>query len=159
MWKGSPVSLFLSVELWRFMPNFAAHIAVAFEPAPHQMRSRSPEECGSRRSNPGGFGNIGRGLGCAKPLPRSKKDLCMAPTHISICFALGRLIAEIPPSIDDLLGRPSAKAKLQAHPRDEIGRAGVFGHVEWVLIAHVDDGRAYLDAARFRADGCQQRER
>jgi hypothetical protein len=45
-----------------------------------------------------------------------KKDLCMAATHISICLALGRLIAEIPPSIDDLLGRPSAKAKLQAPP-------------------------------------------
>src|SRR5665647_3399287 len=55
MWKGSPVSLFLSVELCRFMPSFAAHIAVAFEPAPHQMRSRSPGECGSRASNPGGL--------------------------------------------------------------------------------------------------------
>ncbi len=45
------------------------HSAEALEPAPHQMRSRSPCECGSRRRRPGGLGNIGRGLGWAKPLP------------------------------------------------------------------------------------------
>ena len=48
---------------------------------------------------------------------------------------------------------------MQAPSRDEIGRTGVFGHVERVFIAHVDDRGADLDAAGFRADGCQQRER
>jgi hypothetical protein len=38
---------------------------------PNQIRSRRPSEYGSRRSRPGGFGNIGRGLGCAKPSPRN----------------------------------------------------------------------------------------
>src|ERR1700733_3472532 len=50
----------------------AAQIAVAFEPAPHQIRSRRPSEWGSRRSNPGGFGNMGRGFGGAKPSPRNR---------------------------------------------------------------------------------------
>jgi len=31
---------FLGVALCRFDPSFAAQTAVAFEPAPHQMRSR-----------------------------------------------------------------------------------------------------------------------
>ncbi len=53
------------------MPSLAAHTAVASEPAPHQMRSRRPGECGSTRSNPGGLANIGRGLGWAKPSPFS----------------------------------------------------------------------------------------
>ena len=88
-----------------------------------------------------------------------EKDLRMTPAHVGIGLALGRLIAEIPPSIDDLLGRSSADAKLQASARDEIGRAGVFGHVERVLIAHVDHRRADLDAAGFRADGRQQGKR
>ncbi len=36
--------------------------------------------------------------------------------------------------------------------------ARVLGHVERVLVAHVDDGRADLDAAGLRADGGQQRK-
>ena len=51
------------------MPSDAAHCAVAFELAPHQMRSRRPSEYGSTRSSPGGLGNIGRGFGWAKPSP------------------------------------------------------------------------------------------
>ena len=68
-WNGLPLSSAFSVELCRFMPSVAAHSAVAFEPAPHQMRSRRPSEYGSTRSSPGGLGNIGRGLGWAKPSP------------------------------------------------------------------------------------------
>ena len=71
-WKASPVSSFFSVELCRFIPSFAAQIAVAFEPAPHQIRSRRPSEYGSKRSSPGGFGNMGFGLGRAKPSPRKR---------------------------------------------------------------------------------------
>ena len=61
--RGSPLSSSLRVELWRFIPSFAAHLDVAFELEPHQIRSRSPCECGSTRSSPGGLANIGRGLG------------------------------------------------------------------------------------------------
>jgi len=41
----------------------AAHAAVLSDPAPHQIRSRRPGECGSTRSSPGGLANIGCGLG------------------------------------------------------------------------------------------------
>src|SRR5258708_19669209 len=69
--SGSPLSSSLSVELWRFMPSFAAHCDVAFEAEPHQMRSRKPAECGSTRSSPGGLENIGCVLGVANPSPLS----------------------------------------------------------------------------------------
>src|SRR5665811_1830957 len=42
---------------------------------------------------------------------------------------------------------------------DEIGGTGVLGHVERVLIAHVDHRRPDLNAAGLRADGRQERER
>ena len=53
------------------MPIVAAQTAVFCDPAPHQMRSRSPAEYGSTRSRPGGLRNIGRGFGWAKPSPFS----------------------------------------------------------------------------------------
>ena len=56
-------------------------------------------------------------------------------------------------------GEPRLIAKLQTAAGDQVGRAGVLGHVERVLVAHVDDGRADLDSARSRADGRQQRKR
>src|SRR4030095_15715982 len=68
-WKGLPLSSNFSVELCRFIPFSAAHTAVAFEAAPHQIRSRNPSEWGSIRNKPGGFGNIGYGLGWANPTP------------------------------------------------------------------------------------------
>src|ERR1700722_9759440 len=70
-WSGLPVSSNLSVEDCRFIPSLAAQAAVALEAAPHQIRSGKPSEYGSRRSSPGGLGNMGRGFGLAKPLPRS----------------------------------------------------------------------------------------
>ena len=83
----------------------------------------------------------------------------MTPPHVGVGLALGRLITEIPPPIDHLLGRASADAELQTSAGDEIGSTGVLGHVERVLVAHVDDRRADLDAAGLRADGRQQRKR
>ena len=83
----------------------------------------------------------------------------MTPPHVGVGLALGRLIAEIAPSIDHLLGRASADAELQTPAGDEIGGTGVLGHVERVLVAHVDHCRADLDAAGLRADGRQQRKR
>ena len=82
----------------------------------------------------------------------------MTPAHVGVALALGRLIAEIAPAIDHLLGRASADAELQTPAGDEIGGAGVLGHVERVLVAHVDHGGADLDPAGLRADRRQQRE-
>src|SRR3954454_21487817 len=69
IWKGLPLSSNFRVELCRCIPFSAAQTAVELEAAPHQMRSRNPSECGSKRNKPGGFGNIGLGLGWANPAP------------------------------------------------------------------------------------------
>ena len=129
------------------LPSLAAQTAVAFEPAPHQMRSRRPAEWGSRRSSPGGLGNIGRGFGWAKPSPfeHLEEDLGVAARHVGVGLAFGRHVAEMAPAVDHLLGRAAADAQLQPAARDEVGRPGVLGHVQRVLVAHVDDGRADLD--------------
>ena len=63
------------------------------------------------------------------------------------------------PAIDHLLGRSSADAELKASARDQIGGSGILGHVERVLVAHVDHRRADLDAAGLRTDGRQQGKR
>ena len=85
-WSGSPVSSNLRVEVCRFIPRSAAHTAVALEADPHQIRSRNPSEYGSRRRSPGGLGNIGCGLGRAKPFPRSSSrnsSACRRPRSAS----------------------------------------------------------------------------
>jgi hypothetical protein len=85
-----------------------------------------------------------------------EEDLRVAPPHVGIILTLGGLITEMPPSIDDLFRRSSADAQLQPLARDEIGSAGVFGHVEGVFVPHVDHRRSDLDAAGLRANGRQQ---
>src|ERR1700751_2292944 len=87
-----------------------------------------------------------------------EEDLRVAPPHVGLALALGRLVAEIPPAIDHLLGRASADAELQTTAGDEIGRARILDHVERVFVAHVDNRGADLDAPRLRADGRKQRE-
>ena len=99
------------------------------------------------------------GLRKAFAAQQVEEDFRVAPPHVGVILALGGLIAEIPPALDDLLGRSPADAELQAPARDEIGGTGVFGHVERVLVAHVDHRGADLDAAGLRADRCQQRKR
>ena len=69
------------------------------------------------------------------------------------------VVAEVAQAVDHLLGRPAADAQLEPAAGDEVGRAGVLGHVQRVLVAHVDDGGADLDPAGARADRGQQRER
>ena len=83
----------------------------------------------------------------------------MTPPHVGVILAFGRLITEMSPAIDHLLGRPSADAELKASARDQIGCAGVLGHVQRVLVAHVDHRRADLDAAGLRTHGRQQGKR
>ena len=106
-WNGTPVSSVSRVELIRFMPCSAVHTRRRVRvPAPHQMRSRSPGECGSMRSSPGGFGNIGRGLGSANPSPLEhlEEDVARARRAIvGVVVALGGHVAEVAVAVDDLL--------------------------------------------------------
>ena len=68
-------------------------------------------------------------------------------------------VAEVAEAVDHLLRRAAADPELQATAGDEVGGAGVLGHVQRVLVAHVDDRGADLDALRPGADRGQQRER
>ena len=82
----------------------------------------------------------------------------MAPRHVGVGLAFRRRVAEVAPAVDHLLGRAAADAELQAAAADDVGCAGVLRHVQRVLVAHVDDRGADLDALGARADGGQERE-
>ena len=100
-------------------------------------------------------------VGLREPLaPQQIEEyLGVAPGHVGIGPAFRWEVAEIAPSIDHLLRRSAADAKLETPAGDEVGRARVLGHVERVLVAHVDDRGADLDALGLRAEGGEQRER
>ena len=83
----------------------------------------------------------------------------MAARHVGVGLALRGRDAKVTPAFDDLLGRAAADAKLQTPACDEVGRAGVFRHVQRVLVAHIDNRRADLDALRPGADRREERER
>jgi hypothetical protein len=88
-----------------------------------------------------------------------KKQLRMMPPHVGVALALGRPIAEMAPAIDHLFGRASADPELETPAGDQIGGTSVLGHIERVLVAHVDHGRADLDLLGPGADRRQQRKR
>ena len=98
-------------------------------------------------------------LGKALALEDLEKDPRVLAGHVGLIGALARDVAEVAVALDDLLGRSTADAELQAPARDEVGRAGVLGHVERVLVAHVDHGGPDLDRAGLGTDGRQQRKR
>src|SRR3954469_1215070 len=83
----------------------------------------------------------------------------MAAGHIGLGPTFLRRITEGAPAVDDLLRRTAADAELQPTARDQIRGARVLGHIQRILVAHVDDGRADLDLAGARADRGEQRER
>ena len=99
------------------------------------------------------------GLGEALAAQHIEKDLGVAPRHVGVGHPLRRGVAEVAPAVDHLLGRAAADAELQAPAGDEVGRACVLRHVERVLVAHVDDRGADLDALGLGAARRQQRER
>ena len=108
-------------------------------------------------------GRIGKhrtriGLGKALPCRSSRNTSAWLARHVGIALAFRRSEAEIAPAVDDLLGRAAADAKLQAAAGDQVGSARILGHVERVLVAHVDDGGADLDAPGARPDRGQQRK-
>src|SRR3989337_2752759 len=117
------------------MPRKPAQSALDSIHEREQNRSGSPSECGSSRSSPGGFGNIGRGLGCANPWPW-------------ITSRNTRACSRAMPAWSD--------AQLKASTRDQVGGTGVLGHVERVLVAHVDHAGPDLDPTGPGPDGGEQ---
>ena len=143
------------------MPSCAVQTAVSVEAAPHQIRSRRP---GRVRLQAQQAGRVGEHrprvrLGEALALQELEEDLGVAARHVGIRLTFGGLVAEVAEAIDHLLGRAATDPELQAAAGDQIGRPGVLGHVERVLVAHVDDGGAHLDPLRPRTDRGEERER
>jgi len=98
-------------------------------------------------------------LGEALTFQEIEEDLGVAARHVGVCLTIGRLVAEVAEAIDHLLGRAATDTELQAPASDEIGGPGVLGHVERVLVAHVDDGRSHLDPRGARTNRGEERER
>ena len=99
------------------------------------------------------------GLGEPVAFEHVEEHLGVTAGHVGIALALRGRVAEVAPAVDHLLRRAAADPQLQPAAGDEVRRAGVLGHVQRVLVAHVDDGRADLDCARPRADRRKQRKR
>ena len=60
-----------------------------------------------------------------EPSPcRLEEQLGVAPRHVGVGLALRRLVAEVAPPVDDLLGRPT-DAELQPAAGQEVGGPGV----------------------------------
>ena len=161
-WNGSPLaSSKTRVELIRFMPSPAAQDAVSAEAAPHQIRSRRPGECGSSRKQPGWVGEHRLRARLGEPLAAQQVEehLRVAARHIGVGLPLSGLVAEVAPAVDYLLGRAAADPELQPAAREQVGGTGVLGHVQRVLVAHVDDRGAELDPRRSCAGRGEQGER
>src|SRR5437764_11148375 len=91
-------------------------------------------------------------------LQQLEEDFGMTPAHVRVGLAFLRRVAEVTPPFDDLLGRAPADPELEPAAADEIRRARILDHVERILVPHVDDGGADLDATRPGADGGEQGE-
>src|SRR3954463_3611476 len=92
------------------------------------------------------------------PLQQLEKDFAVTATQVSVGAAFWWRVAEVTPAVDDLFRGAATDSKLETAIADEVCGACLLHHIEGVLIPHVDDGRANLDAARPRADGREQRE-
>ena len=98
-------------------------------------------------------------FGEARALQHIEEDLGLLPRHRGVVRPLRRRVAEIAVAVDHLLRRAARDAELQPPAGDEVGGAGVLGHVERVLVAHVDDRRAELDPLGPRPARREQRKR
>ena len=161
-WSGSPVSSNLSVE--------RLHVHAQLR-GPHRGRvdRRRPTRsgrAGPRNAAPGAAGRAGWETSAAGWARRSPRPTA-APGRPCACRRAmspssspsRRHVAEVAEAVDHLLRRAAADAQLQPAAGDDVGRARVLDHVERVLVAHVDHGRADLDPAGAGADGREQRER
>ena len=141
----------------RFSASSSAGSCRASPPIRRWRSCRRPTRC-ARASLPstarGATGRAGwrtsaAGWACAKPSPRStsRNTSVWRRAMSASLIALGRRVAEIATAVDHLLGRAAADAELQPPAGDQVGGARVLHHVERVLVAHVDDRGAELDAS------------
>src|SRR6476660_9615191 len=92
-------------------------------------------------------------------LQQLEKHFGMTPAHVRVSSTVRWRVAEVTPTVNDLLRRAAADPELKPTFANQVGRARVLDHVERVFVPHVDDTGADLDAARPGTDGREQRER
>src|SRR6478672_11346296 len=88
-----------------------------------------------------------------------EKNFGMPPAKVCVSSTVGRRVAEVTPTFNDLLWRAATDPELEPAIANQIGRTRVLDHIERVFVPHVDDAGTDFDAARFRADRREQRER
>ena len=85
------------------MPSFAAHLDVALELEPHQIRSQSLLNRARGAAAPADWETwTGVGFRRAIALQQFEERFSVAPRHIGGRLAVTRRIAEIPPAVDHL---------------------------------------------------------
>ena len=138
----------------RFMPCSPAQIAVSRDPDPHQIRWARSGDCGwtASMASPG------------RPPMSATDDACARDRGAEEVGLLARLVvvdrvAEGLGAVPRGLGRAAADAELEPAAGEQIGCRGGLGHVQRVLVAHVDDAGADLDPAGLDADRGEERER
>ena len=136
------------------MPCSPAQTAVSREPEPHQIRSARPGDCGwtgeHRVARPAAdVGGDDAGAG----------DRGAEERRLLACLVGVDRVAERLGAAPGRLGRAAADAELEPAAREQVRGRGGLGHVERVLVAHVDHAGADLDPARLDADRREERER
>src|SRR4029078_13172003 len=149
------------------MPCSPAQTALWRVPDPHQMRSASPGDWGCTAS----IASPGRTPAAARPTPAqgtrrrtgadpaAPADRAAKLRRLLTCLLTSQRVAKRLGAVPGGLGRAAAAAQLEATARQQVCRRRFLGHVQRVLVAHVDDARADLDPARADADRREQRER
>ena len=74
------------------------------------------------------------------------------------CLLTIKGVAERLGAVPGRLGRATTNAELKPAARKQVCCRRLLGHIERVLVTHVDDARSDLDTARSGADGREKRE-
>ena len=136
------------VELCRLKPCSAAQRAVrAGARAPPDPRGQPRRLRGDRETAAEAAGALGVGVGHGRAVDRGQEDLGLLPGEVGVGGAGRRDVPELPRALQGRLGRSPGDPELQPAAGDEVGGGGLLGHVQRVLVAHVDDAGADLDAA------------
>ena len=141
------------------MPCSAVHTAVARVPDPHQMRSARPGDWG--RMARGWLTPVICGSLMATPAPAiaaRNSSVCARARSASVVPSCGTKPNDSEPR-SAVSGDPRLTPSCSRPARDEVGGRGLLGHVERVLVAHVDHAGAEFDLRRAGGHGGEQRKR
>ena len=131
-------------------------VAAAGAP-PDARRQAGGVRLDAEAAAPAELGGIRLGEGLAADGAQEQVELVAGDVGAA---GVGRpLVAERLPAAEGGLGRPAGDAEGDAAVGKQVEGGGLLGEVQRVLVAHVDDAGADLDALRPRRDGRQQRHR